>query len=363
MWIQRRRYTRSLVEAPWWRNPVVAGPGLLLIVGLIFQSARIVQRDRRLRESNEALSEANNELFQVNVDLQREQVLERLRGQAQGMQSSGGIGSIAGSIFQEMKDLGIAISRSSVILFHEDKGEYEYWFTTADGEFGEPISQDISEDLTKHPAYEAWKAGERHLHLHRTREELIDATRDSALRGHPLPEVEGLTEAEWPDKMDFYWLFFRQGCLKLNLLAAMSDDDLAVVERFADTFGFAYARHQELRQKEAQNRRLAVEASVQRLRAEVQSMDEASDFERILSLLTESLTAAEFRRMRHRRARSCTGPDKAGRTPDDGLVQRGRFPVYRLSNGPTGCGDFGILPHSCPLPRCQQAGDRTVYRR
>ena len=33
---------------------------------------------------------------------------------------------------------------------------------------------------------------------------------------------------------------------------------------------------------------------MQRLRAEVQSMDEASDFERILSLLTESLKTVEL---------------------------------------------------------------------
>ena len=32
-----------IVEAPWWRNPVVAGPGLLIIAFALFQSARVVQ--------------------------------------------------------------------------------------------------------------------------------------------------------------------------------------------------------------------------------------------------------------------------------------------------------------------------------
>ena len=269
--------------------------GLTVAIVLIgWQTARVVRRDRRLGKTNEALSSANNELFQVNVDLQREQVLERLRGQAQGMQSSEDIGSVAMSMFQEMKDLGIPISRSSVMLFHEDKGAYEYWFTTADGQFGEPVSQVMDAYLTNHPAYKAWKANERYLHVHRTREEIINAIRDSGFSGNPLPEVEGLSEEEWPDKMDFYWIFFRHGCLKLNLLEALSDDNLRIVERFADTFGFSYQRHEELKQKEEQNRRLAVEASVQRLRAEVQSMDEASDFERILSLLTDSLKTVEL---------------------------------------------------------------------
>ena len=281
------------IHMPYMQMGLWSGLGIaIVLVG--WQTARVVRRDRRLRQSNEALSDANNELFQVNVDLQREQVLERLRGQAQGMQSSGDIAGIAASMFQEVENLGIPISRSTVALFHEEKGEYEYWFNTADGHPSEPVSQAIDPILTNHPAYQAWKAQERHLHIHRTRQEIEETTRDAARRGNPLPELEGVPEEEWPEKMDFYWFFFPQGSLKLNLFEAMSEDDLRIMERFADTFGFAYSRHQELKQKEAQNRRLAVDASVQRLRAEVQSMNEASDFEHILSLLTESLTTVEL---------------------------------------------------------------------
>ncbi len=74
----------------------------------------------------------------------------------------------------------------------------------------------------------------------------------------------------------------------------IAEEYVMLINRFGDVFGYAHSRHKELQQKEAQNRRLAVEASVQRLRAEVQSMDEASDFERILSLLTESLKTVEL---------------------------------------------------------------------
>ncbi len=94
-----------VVEAPWWRNPVVAGPGVLLILAVLFQSARVVQAKRKLQESVDALSSANNELFQVNVDLQREQVLERLRGQAQGMQTSGDIDSVVEAVHRELTGL------------------------------------------------------------------------------------------------------------------------------------------------------------------------------------------------------------------------------------------------------------------
>ena len=70
MWMTLRPSHAFIVEAPWWRNPVVAGPGFLVIVFALFQSARVVQAKRKLQESVQALSSANNELFQVNRDLE-----------------------------------------------------------------------------------------------------------------------------------------------------------------------------------------------------------------------------------------------------------------------------------------------------
>jgi signal transduction histidine kinase len=99
---------------------------------------------------------------------------------------------------------------------------------------------------------------------------------------------------DWPKKLEAYRVFFEGGRVFVFSRDALLVEDLMMIKRFGEVFGFAHSRWEELKQKEAQNRRLAVEASVQRLRAEVQSMDEASDFERILSLLADSLKTVEL---------------------------------------------------------------------
>ncbi len=58
------------VIPPVWQQPwfIVLMVGLLGAIG--FQTGRVVRRDRRLRESNTALSGANKELFEANVQIQ-----------------------------------------------------------------------------------------------------------------------------------------------------------------------------------------------------------------------------------------------------------------------------------------------------
>ena len=279
-----------VVEAPWWRNPVVAGPGLLLVIAVLFQSARVVQGKRKLQDSVDALSSANNELFQVNrdlesvnVDLQREQVLERLRGQAQGMQSSEDIGGVVEAVYRELTGLGLPLIDSG---FEIDLSEtvVERWYAAEDGRAMEPY-------VTAGSAGEAQRRGDD-SHLHLEGEKLKEAVRRVVAQGNL--KWKAIPEDRWPQKADIYPVFFEGGRVVVSSEEPIAEEYLTLIKRFGEVFGYAHSRWEELKQKEAQNRRLAVEASVQRLRAEVQSMDEASDFERILSLLTESLKTVEL---------------------------------------------------------------------
>ncbi len=83
-----------------------------------------MQGKRKLQDSVDALSSANNELFQVNVDLQREQVLERLRGQAQGMQSSEDIGPVVVSAYEELSSLGLSLLTTTIAISRPDHSPY-----------------------------------------------------------------------------------------------------------------------------------------------------------------------------------------------------------------------------------------------
>ena len=75
------------VLPPVWQEPWFIGLMVVLLGAVGFQTGRVVRRDRRLRESNAALSDANKELFQANVSLDRERAVERVRAEVTGMTS------------------------------------------------------------------------------------------------------------------------------------------------------------------------------------------------------------------------------------------------------------------------------------
>ena len=278
-----------IVIPPVWQQGWFIGLVIVFVGGISFQTTRVIRRDRRLRQSNQALSDANNELFQVNVDLQREQVLERLRGQAQGMQSSEDIGPVVEAVYRELSGLGLNLIHSGISI-HLSESESEIWATTEAGRALEPYLRQRPA-LEDSPPLQARLRGEDYHHTHTEGEELKSWLRDGISRGAP---EESLRLDEWPKICDSYVIYFDRGNVIVASSEPIAHEYLMLIKRFGEVFGYAHSRYKELQEKEAQNRRLAVDASVQRLRAEVQSMDEASDFERILSLLTESLKTVEL---------------------------------------------------------------------
>ena len=225
-----------------------------------------------------------------NQELKNQNVLERLRGQAQGMQSSGDIGPVLEAVYRELTGLGLPLLWSGVYIELSDT-EYENWVVGEGGRARKPL---VQAPLDKHhPLREAQLRGDSYCHVHLEGEEVKERFRRSIERDradHPMR----VPEERWPHKMDEYAVFFDEGGFHLHSAEPIAEEYLMLIKRFGEVFGYAHSRYKELQEKEAQNKRLAVEASVQRLRAEVQSMDEASDFERILSLLTESLKTVEL---------------------------------------------------------------------
>ena len=215
--------------------------------------------------------------------MKNQNVLERLRGQAQGMQSSEDIGGVVEAVYRELTGLGLPLIDSG---FEIDLSEtvVERWYAAEDGRAMEPY-------VTAGSAGEAQRRGDD-SHLHLEGEKLKEAVRRVVAQGNL--KWKAIPEDRWPQKADIYPVFFEGGRVVVSSEEPIAKEYLMLIKRFGEVFGYAHSRYKELQQKEAQNQRLAVEASVQRLRAEVQSMDEASDFERILAQLTESLKTVEL---------------------------------------------------------------------
>ena len=274
-----------IVEAPWWRNPVVAGPGLLIIAIALFQSARVVQGKRKLQESVDALSSANNELFQVNVDLQREQVLERLRGQAQGMQSSEDIKPVVEAVYRELTGLGLPLINTGFAISLSET-EAERWTTGEDGRALEPFT--VERDIES-PRNQAQRRGDDYYHRHEEGDDARAFFRRTVERGNP--RWKGVPEEQWPQKVDSHCVFFEGGSVLVSSEEPIAEEYLMLIKRFGEVFGYAHSRYKELQEKEAQNQELKNQNVLERLRGQAQGMQSSDDIGLVVENVFRELKA------------------------------------------------------------------------
>ena len=115
-----------VVEPPWWRNPWMVGLVAVLLVGIGFQTVRVVRRDRRLREANIALSAGNKELFEVNKDLQqktedleRERAVERIRAEVQAMEQASDFEKVLSLLVEDLKTVGLHFDTCGIDVLDE----------------------------------------------------------------------------------------------------------------------------------------------------------------------------------------------------------------------------------------------------
>jgi signal transduction histidine kinase len=277
------------VIPPVWQQAwfILMVTGMLGLIG--FQTNRVVRRDRRLTEANEALSVANRDLFSANVGLEHDKALERVRSWALAMERSEDIAGVAATLFEEYGQLGFTRWRSGICIVDEEANTLVAWLTQQEGEIAEGKVFSRTDEMSPKFAagIEAWRRNQSYYVFEMGRDEVEEM----------LTETEGfqpLPGAEIPDQVVVHWIFFPQGFLFLTLLEELSEADLAVAQRFAEVFGFAYDRYLQLEQAEGQARRAERRALVDRVRAEAMAMQGTEDIAKVVRVLWEALAAQEL---------------------------------------------------------------------
>ncbi len=211
--------------------------------------------------------------------------VERVRARALAQQRSDAFDGVVASVFEGLRELGVPFHRSGVVVFTSSSREAAYWSTTTDPD-GPPVSGTVVVD--GHPFYDAlWIAWRRQKELSYILEgDALDSYRARLASLHPaLRDAHAAA-----DRVYVHAVPFADGMLLAFLSQPFSEDVVEILQRMAQAFVFAYGRHLGLRDAEARERDAAQAASVDRVRAEIASMRDVADLDRVMPLIWTELT-------------------------------------------------------------------------
>ena len=113
------------IHFPYTRIGLLSALGIAVVV-IIWQSVRVFRRDRRLQEANAALSNGNNELFVLNKelqqkteDLERERLVERIRGEVQSMERASDFEKVLSTLAEDLKTVGLNFDTCGIDVLNE----------------------------------------------------------------------------------------------------------------------------------------------------------------------------------------------------------------------------------------------------
>ena len=234
------------VHAPYREIALVTG--LVLALGLVaLQGVRIVRRDRRLRDSNQALSNANNQLFQVNrdletanVELQRDRAVERIRAEVQSMDRAEDFEKVLSLLTSDLNQVGLEFASCEIDVLDEPLENPSMSQFEADGFRYTTYTLDPD----GHVASEAFVVAAPFPAVNRqTIERFID--------GEPWQAVIGGTESILEVPAGSYG--------RLRLIATERDEfteeETATLREFADAVALGYARYLDIREIQLQTER------------------------------------------------------------------------------------------------------------
>ncbi|MDF1881590.1 hypothetical protein JHD50_09790, partial [Sulfurimonas sp. MAG313] len=216
-------------------------------------------------------------------EAQIETSLERVRSKAMAMHNSKDLVITANQLFQEFQQLEISFIRCGVIKINEDKTAeiYSYSHTNnnkAVAVFGNFIltGHEFLEEVFKH-----WKL---------QKEVEYEMKGDAVKRYYKLINKQVSIPKLQLEKSHFgYSFYFPEGALYCITNKKLSEDTLRILRKFNTVMGLTYRRYFELHKAEARELAAIKESSLDRVRAEIASMQTADDLNRITPLVWKEL--------------------------------------------------------------------------
>jgi signal transduction histidine kinase len=243
-----------------------------------------------LRKENTQLREAVKrrtvELENKNHELKIEAALERVRSASMAMQGSAELASVARTVFEQLKVLGIDVYRSWIDIFHVTEGYVLTWSTDFEGNFQpNPATFPLDFDETMSDFYRDYKSSSKFIEL----EAHGDGVREwfdylYSVSSDPIFKMTSV-----PDDLYQIWAKHKYGTVATTKLSPITNDEKDILNRFANVFEQAYTRFLDLQKAEAQTREMQIEAALERARAQSMMMQHSDEINTISNVFHEQL--------------------------------------------------------------------------
>ncbi len=243
---------------------------------------KISQENLELRD---AIKRRTADLEIKNKELKIEASLERIRAVAMSMQNAEDLLDVVKILYGELKTLRFTDIRNTIINIFNDTKEIFLNYDYSDYGVG-----GISEvDYNSHPSNRKFvikmrEAGNDFILSEFTGNELDEWRKWRSDQGQ-MPDPK-LDQAE---SLFYYEYSIGVGSIGISTFKPINEDQLEILKKIRNVFDLAYRRYSDITQAEAFAREAQIEAALERVRANVLSMKEASDMLEMCHVISNEL--------------------------------------------------------------------------
>jgi len=242
------------IHPPYTLFGLVAALGIALGLAA-WQTARVVRRDRRLREANAALSAANKELFGLNRQATRRGAVDRMRAEVGAMRASVDLERITPTIWKELRELRVPFLRCGVFIIEEQEKRLHAYLTNPEGASLGVLSLAFDSHPVVSRAVNCWRTKEAYAEEW-DRQALLEWVQFLEAQGQPIRRERYLDSEAPPESLALRHVPFAQGILYVGSAAPLPEEDVDLMRDLANAFSIAYARYMDFQKLEAQNRQI-----------------------------------------------------------------------------------------------------------
>jgi len=225
-------------------------------------------------ELKEAIKRRTIELETKNRELEIESALERVRSASMAMQSSEELASVARTVFEQLRVLGVDVYRSWIDIFRVNEGYVLTWSTDFKGNFQpNPATFPLDFDETMSDFYRDYKSSSKFIELEAHGDEVMEwFDYLYSVSSDPIFKMSHV-----PSDLYQIWAKHKYGTVATTKLSPISNDEKDILNRFANVFEQAYTRFLDLQKAEAQAREAQIEMALEKVRSRTMAMQSSDE--------------------------------------------------------------------------------------